>query len=164
MRSTNNAQEAQKISKQIKKAIRAAKREDRRQRVESIVERYKDLKKISGIKSSKEKDFIISMTAEDGQEEKDRQSIANIFASFYESLYSAAQNDKLAKDATKSSLEAKNESTIEPFTMQEIRTALKQLKNGRSRWYSHFSLQVNFSLHLWAICRFVPHCITIRRS
>ena len=45
------------------------------------------LKRISGLKSAKHKDLILTMTPVDGTAEHSRQGIADIFADFYEELY-----------------------------------------------------------------------------
>ena len=45
------------------------------------------LKQVSGIKSRRNKDMITSVSTTTGKTETDRQSIANIFATFCEDLY-----------------------------------------------------------------------------
>jgi len=84
--SANNKSERIRISKQIKKEMRAIKRAQQQAQIESILAQYKDLKRISGIKSSKQKDLIAAMTTGDGHEEHNRKCIANIFADFYAAL------------------------------------------------------------------------------
>jgi len=76
---TNNDPHRKTISKQINKEIKAVKKIERQAQIEKILEEFKGLKQISGIKSRKEKPLITSMTSENGTETNDRQSIADVF-------------------------------------------------------------------------------------
>ena len=65
----------------------------RRDKIEKILNEYKDLKKISGIKSQKAKELIPGMKDSVGSLQHQRQSIANVFATFYEELYKDVNKD-----------------------------------------------------------------------
>jgi hypothetical protein len=85
--SNNNTTARSQLSKIIQKEIRAIKRATRRAEVDNILHEYRDLKKISGIKSQKVKELMPSMKDTAGSLQHERQSIADIFATFYEQLY-----------------------------------------------------------------------------
>ena len=111
-------------SKQIKKEIRTIKRLERRTQISKILSQYKNLKSIAGIKSQKKKELISSMVSASGEEVYDRQSIANVFANFYEQLY----EDKCKTKHIGSNTEER----IEDFSSAELGAALKQLKSGKA--------------------------------
>ena len=112
------------LSKAISKELRAIKRMTRRAEIDKILKEYKNLKRISGIKSNKAKELITSMTNADGQIEYGRQSITNVFATFYEQLY---------KDTDKASYTpAAHTRAIPPFTTTELHKSLRQLKTGKA--------------------------------
>ena len=137
------------MSKQIKKEIRAIKRMTRRAEVENILKEYKDLKRISGIKSQRKKDHTPSMINKDGQAEHERQSIADVFATFYEQLYKDTDrntNDNNHDPPNNTQQRHSNDnderdhhndydndnSSILPFTMKELCKALQYLKKGKA--------------------------------
>ena len=127
---TNSTHERALISKKIRKEIRAIRRAERRAKIDHILEQCKDLKRISGIKSSKQKELITSMTRDDGQLKHNRRGIADIFADYYETLYARAHEPA---DTTTTTATNHNHTTpIDQFTLQELDTALKQLKNKKA--------------------------------
>ena len=81
------------LSKLIKKEIRIHKRLQRRTQIAGILEDFKNLKNISGIKSRRKKELIPSMIDANGKLCGERQAIADVFASFYESLYAKHDQD-----------------------------------------------------------------------
>ena len=83
---STNTSERSRLSKQVRKEIRAIKRAERRAQIDSILEQHKNLERIAGIKTSKQKQLVVKMTKPDGRTEHDRQGIADVFADFYESL------------------------------------------------------------------------------
>ena len=112
-------------TKQIRKEVRAMKRETRRSQIAHVLKEYRNLKTIAGIKTRKQQELIPSMVAEDGQEVHERQSIADVFASFYGGLY--RDEDKQPMD-----IENSENETIVEFSLDELRAALKSLKNGKA--------------------------------
>ena len=83
------------------------------------------------------------MTSSTGEAEAGRQSIADIFASFYEDLcrqrhrqYPPANpNNDSATATTDDNTATPNNNTdqIRPFTMDELRSSIKQLRNGKCK-------------------------------
>ena len=136
-----------RISKQIQKEVRAIKRLERRTKIDAILEQYNDLKRISGIKSSKDKDLITTMTQPNGQPKHDRKGIADIFATFYETLYKMTDTTTTATTTTTTTTHNTNTTamttnndaadtthdSIPTFTEVELDKALRQLKNSRAK-------------------------------
>ena len=79
------------------------------------------------------------MSTASGQAETDRQSIANIFATFYEDLYRQRDIDRLPPQADHQATHNYNNTPnpltdqIPPFTSNELRQATNQLRSGRCK-------------------------------
>ena len=71
------------------------------------------------------------MTTSEGTTTTDRQSIADVFATFYEDLYRCRSTDTNA--AAHTSIPRRHLPDIPPFSMKEIKLAIKQLRNGKCR-------------------------------
>ena len=121
-------------SKQIKKEVRAMKRLERRSQIAQILSQYKNLRSIAGIKSQKKKELICSMLSSSGDDVYDRQSIADVFASFYEQLYEDKNKTKL--------MDLNRDERIEEFSLTELTTALKQLKTGKAADANNISAEM----------------------
>eukprot|EP00959_Pyramimonas_sp_CCMP1952_P047522 991795-Pyramimonas_sp.AAC.1 len=65
-----------------------------------MVCQFRNLKQIAGVKSFKRKDLIASMTTATGTEATVRQSIADIFAAFYEQLYKDPKGNRVSNETT----------------------------------------------------------------
>ena len=74
----HGSQERKAISKLIQREITTLKRAERRSKIQQIVEEFRGLKRISGVKSRKKQKYIYSMADSNGQEQTKRQTIANI--------------------------------------------------------------------------------------
>ena len=86
----------------------------------------KGLKHIAGTKTCKRKSLITQMTDANGTDHSDRQTIADIFAEFYQKLYASriGQHEPLSLGSCQD---------VPKFTRMELETAIKGLKNGRAR-------------------------------
>ena len=115
--------EKKEISKLIQKRIRQVKREMQHEKVAEALGEFRDLKRIPRIKTVKKRKLIVQMVDRDGNCQTDRKAIADIFADFYEQLYSCAQ-----QEATEVSAQT---STLSPFTLNELILAVKSLKRNR---------------------------------
>ena len=127
-----------RLSKQIQKELRAIKRATRHAQVERILQEYRDLKKISGIKSRKQQHLITSMEGADGRLQRD---LADVFATFYEHLYQDthkhhSHNPPPSNMTTNQNNDHDNNdnstSHIPPFTRHELQKSLKQMKDGKA--------------------------------
>ena len=73
------------------------------------------------------------MTSTTGETTTDRQSIADMFATFYEHLYKRRRHDDQPNHQEHPEHNANNTTSIPPFTMKELQKSIKELRNGRSR-------------------------------
>ena len=151
----NEVAARRELSKLIRKEVKVLKRIHRRSHIENILLKFQGLKQISGIKSRREKTLITSMTTQSGGQETDRQSIADIFATFYETLFAQQppttnapahnhsthyhgnvcdENDH-QHDARDSHHTCNDnpDNQIPPFSMEEMEAAITKLRNGRCR-------------------------------
>ena len=112
------------------------------------MEQIRGLKQVSGIKSRKNKDMITSMSTTTGTTETDRQSIANIFATFYEDLYKRREpqdrnnntncSDAVTPDPTNNDTHQNDNKNnpadgIPPFSLEELQQSIGQLRNGKCK-------------------------------
>ena len=70
------------------------------------------------------------MTASDGTTTTDRQSIADVFATFYEELY---RRRPTHDEANTTDDHRHQPQEIPPFSLQEVTTAINQLRNGKCK-------------------------------
>ena len=61
-----------------------------------------------------------------------RREMANVFADFYHDLYARRESDQPERLRRQAETSTKDSETILPFSMEELGTGLKQLKNGKS--------------------------------
>ena len=118
------------LSKQIRTNVRTEKRRKRRFEVNRILSQYRDLRKIAGIKSHRKNELIPDMLDAEGGTQHDRQKIADTFAEFYGQLYRDLQHDS-GSNQQNTRADA-SRARIPEFSIEELRTALWQLKTGRS--------------------------------
>ena len=120
-------QDAKQISKQIRREIRAITRAVKGAKIEKIMQSFKGLKFIADIQKGGKKYKISSMTGTDGKQVSDEQGIADVFADFYESLY------KKQHDIDGTQFFASGKHDTPEVTEEEIKVALKKMKNGMDR-------------------------------
>ena len=112
-------------TKLIRKEVRAIKRTTRRSQIARVLNEYKNLKFITGIKTRRQQELIPSMVTKDGREVHERQSIADVFASFYGELYGD-------EDRRPIRVENSRDDAIVDLSLDELKFALKLLKNGKA--------------------------------
>eukprot|EP00959_Pyramimonas_sp_CCMP1952_P057384 1197797-Pyramimonas_sp.AAC.1 len=115
------------LSKLIKKETRAIKRACRRTAIDEILQKSQGLKSISGMKSSKHKEFITEMASQGGNIVRDRQSIANVFADFYQALY-----QDIHKNGNPYKQDSSADAIMPDFTGDELDHVLRGLKNNKA--------------------------------
>ena len=71
------------------------------------------------------------MTNTKGEQCTDRKTIADIFATFYEELYTSTRSESY-RPAQSETHNDDERITIPPFTMQELERELKNLKSGKA--------------------------------
>ena len=121
----SDSAERTNLSKEIQKHVRRMKREKRHRQIAATLEAFKGLKRIPEMKSQVRKRYINQMKDKHGDLCTERTSIANIFADFYEQLYSSTNAAQ--------QIEETGTSLIPAFTRQELVSAIKGLKSNRCK-------------------------------
>ena len=99
-----------------------------------ILGKVKGIKNISSIKSAKKRILIPKVRNKDGEAEKTRQGIENVFAIFYEDLYQGEDdhNDEdMSSCIDHENADSSQIETFPEFTTEEIQAAVDRLKKGR---------------------------------
>ena len=120
--------ERTEISKQIQKTIRQLTRAKRRKQIKTKLDEFKNIKHIPRLKTRVKSRFITQMVDKHGKSQTNRMSIANIFATFYEELYSKRDAGRTRDDIGQTSSD-----DVSDFTEHELMKALKTLKNGKCK-------------------------------
>ena len=123
------SQRRAELSKQINKSIRKDLRKRHNQLIGDIIEEFKGLKRIGQIRSNGKRNQISSIRGTDGSTVYDKQDIANVFAEFYESLYTSrcVELGDLAFNGVEDLTE-----DISKITVNELKDNLKCMKTGKS--------------------------------
>ena len=132
----NEKEKIREISKEIKKHIRENKRRKRQEKIKKILEQVKGTRNIPSIKSVKKRILIPKIKNKEGEDEKTRQGIANVFAKFYEELYKGEdEQEDESKQAhiDQENVDSSQKDTIAEFTKEEIEAAIHRLKKGKKR-------------------------------
>ena len=124
---SSNATQRGQLSKAIRKELRRIREEARCQKIHGLLSNFSQLKAIGGIKYRKKKHMTIQMEDSHGKTHSERRSIMDIFAKFYEDLYSS----KLGRDESEAA--TPTHSAVPPFTEQDIIEALQKLKSGKAK-------------------------------
>ena len=140
-RSTPN-EEKQRL-KDLSKCIKNAsekKSMKRQQDIERILEDFKGVRNIAGIKSAKKK-VLITKKNDKGESITSRKGIADVFGEFYKGLYEDNEKDdsehEVNDDGNYSNTDVHNNDTeetagIPEITTEELQTAINKLKTGNS--------------------------------
>ena len=122
------------MSKSIKKCIRDKKRVKRQQVIQRILEDFKGVSNIPGIKSAKKKVLITKIKNERGEIITSRKGIANVFGEFYKKLYDDNEQDEYGNESnTDVHIGDTEEMTrIPEITSEELQDAIRKLKKGKS--------------------------------
>jgi hypothetical protein len=116
------------LSKRLQKAIRRRKREKRRDQIKVKLEEFKNIKHIPRFKTRERSRLIVQMMDKHGTTQTNRMSIANVFATFYEELYSR----RVTEDAYEATGQVEGDN-VPAFTENELLKALRSLKNGKCK-------------------------------
>ena len=115
------------LCKEIKKLIREKIKLCREARIDTILTEFRGLREIKSILEPQKKQGIACVAGEDGAEHTCRESIAEVFASFYEKLYTNNSSDRQVSG------NAAVLSAIQPFSIEELLAALKKMKAGKAK-------------------------------
>jgi hypothetical protein len=115
------------VSKLIQRETRAVSEARKRSKIDKILEQFRDLKHITGIKAGSKRAYVGSVVDAQGEMQTDRQKIADTFADFYAQLY--ASRDGAAGGTPFDFAEALE--NIPPVTVDEVRGILKSMANRK---------------------------------
>ena len=123
-------QRLKELRKCIKKCTRDKKRVKRQQLIQRILEDFKGVSNIPGIKYAKKKVLITKIEDERGEIITSRRGIANVFGEFYKKLYDDNEQDEHGNE---SSTDVHNNDTdemtrIPEITTEELQAAINKLK------------------------------------
>ena len=128
------------LSRSTKKCIREKKRMKRQQDIQRILEEFKGVRNIPGIKTAKKRVLITKIKNDKGECITSRKGIADAFGEFYKRLYEDKEKDdsehELGDDDNYSSTDVHNNTEetagIPEITTEELHSAISKLKKGKS--------------------------------
>ena len=123
MRRSGCQNAVKEASKVLRKEIRAIAKARKSARICKVLEEFKDLQRIAGIRGCGKQMFMTSVLDIDGTEKTEAGDIAEVFAAFFESLY---QGDGAAFHSNEPF------DRIDRVTTEEIRQQLKKMRLGKS--------------------------------
>ena len=97
----------------------------RQQDIERILEEFKGVRNIPGIKTAKKRVLITKIKNEKGECITSRKGIADVFGEFYKRLYEDKERDD-------SEHETSDDRRILEITTEELQSAISKLKKGKS--------------------------------
>ena len=109
--------------------------------IQRILEDFKGIRNIPGIKSALKRVLITKIKNEKGECITSRKGLADVFGELYKKLYEDNDQDEseqeLGEDENKSSTDVHNKNTeemtrIPEITTEELQTAINKLKKGKS--------------------------------
>ena len=129
-------------SEQMHKKCIRDKNLKRQQDIRRILEHFKGVRNIPGIKSAKKKVLITMIKNEQGEIITSREGISYVFGEFYKELYDDNEQDEseqeIGENGNESSTVVQNNDTDEMTRIPEITTTainkLKKRQNTRQQW------------------------------
>ena len=112
------------LSKSIKQCIREKKMKIQ-QDIERILEEFKGIRNIPGIKTAKKRVLITKIKNEKGECITSRKGIADVFGEFYKRLYEDKERDDFEHEMS-------DDRRIPEITTEELQSAISKLKTGKS--------------------------------
>ena len=104
------------------------KNEERRNRIANILSTFRGLKNTTSITTRRKNILVTHMQDKDGDNNNDRPHAANVFAEFYEELYTSTTKTRSHEHEDK----YEHQGTMKPFTLRERNDAINQLKRGKA--------------------------------
>ena len=113
------------LSKSIKKMHQRKKTMKRQQDIERILEEFKGIRNIPGIKTAKKRVLITKIKNEKGECITFRKGIADAFGEFYKRLYEDKERDDCEHETS-------DDRRIPEIMTEELQSAISKLKTGKS--------------------------------
>ena len=127
--------ERKEISKSIRTLLKKATKARQNQRIATILHEFSGLKQIDGIRNNGKRHKMTSVRNKSGEVLDERQSIAEVFADFYEDLYESKivggnTDGTLFSDAAHK--ESANIPGIGGFVIAEVKEQLAKMSKGKA--------------------------------
>ena len=115
------------LGKNIQKHIRNRQAQQKVEKIMQVLGDFRDLKQISDLTGKKVNTSIVEVLDIHGKSCRSKSEIVGVFATFYEELYRSRRTDQSQHHSQS------NSSSIPPFSVGELRAALKKMKVGKAR-------------------------------
>ena len=126
-RTRGDREDVKSFCKQIRKEARAIDRATKTAKIRTILDEFRGLQSIAGIRANGKTDIISSVLTADGKLVTDRCEVADTFAAFYESLYS-----KVNRAPGDTTIKPKiDRSNIHKISKEEVQTQLKTMRKNK---------------------------------
>ena len=122
-RKAGSVEVVKRISRLIKKEIRAIARARKSAKISKILEELKDLKRIAGIRGNDKKVSICAVLDKDGKQRIEQDDIADVFAEFFESPYKAD-----GTDGQSHTFHCRSVELVRAVTREEVRSELNKMR------------------------------------
>ena len=117
------------VSKEIRKEVKKLKAEQRAAKINTILKNFSKIAAIKAIKSRRKMDLTIGMLDAEGTLKHDKKSIVEVFAKFYEQLYSS----HVSKGNNKQTQGKDVKNAVPKFTEKDLDAGLHCLKEGKAK-------------------------------
>jgi hypothetical protein len=125
--SESKASKRRELCKAIQKLVRQRLQEQKHEKISKVLMEFRGLKRIAAIKGMDKLKPIMTMLDAQGSPIREKQALADVFATFYEDLYACRERDatfELGNTPT---------ATERPFEDSELQEALEALKRDRAK-------------------------------
>ena len=129
--------EAANIAKQAQQLAKKLSRDRIKMKVDQVVEKFQGLKWVQQIKKGGRKNKPYCMKHQNGKKDTTQKGMANVFGKFYEDLYASRNPDDF-----NSIFKAKNKNKLPKVSIEEVSTALKEMKHWKCRDTKHVTAEV----------------------
>ena len=120
------------VCNEIRKKTRDASRAKKTARIGGILANFKGQKQKGTIKKPFQKQAPTSVADRDGSKISGEEGVAEVFRRFYEDLY-RQQGASQRLDGSLSAMPLDDGKSLEPFSFEELRQALRGMKNGKAK-------------------------------
>ena len=118
-------EEKQRLKDLSKRINNASENNERQQDIQRILEEFKGVRNIPGIKTAKKKVLITKIKNDKGECITSRKGIADVFGEFYKRLYEDKERDDFEHEMS-------DDRRIPEITTEELQSAICKLKKGKS--------------------------------
>ena len=132
-RQNKQYKEAAQMAKIAQRLTKKNSNQQIKEKIDEIVEKFKDLKWIHQIKKGGRRKRAHCMVHPKGKIETSPKGMANVFRDFYEDLYKSRQDPAASKTNIKPNERQKQQQKLHSVTEEEVDKALHELKSGKCK-------------------------------